>query len=774
MGDHSGLHMSKDFQRALLSSMLDQAGTCGSSLNSSDTESDSDRKPGVAGDGDTKATSEVSSAPIDPKEYGMSLGYKQLYSGKEDRHGRYVWVCELPKDIGEPAENAESEKWAIILRHNQADCAALDRHSELKDVLGDVLADYPGVALELKRLEFDGRFEPLVHCWPALREAIAKLEHSAEQADADTELKTRLEHAKLLDNIMIKEFSEIAETMVDLKGNGVITYDHLWTIFEPGALVHSSIDNQDRAFRLHSSRYGKDAQGSPVFSLSCVFVDFDGQRFETQKHSLRIESFEGHRQTQNLRVFPIDFHDGEEEIKSKLKARGDKFEALAGTHYCNYNGVGWTPGQQPGTRDKFNVTGRIVIDGHGYNRYKPNHGIYLAALNAQIAQNVVRGATADANRRFGIPAYATFDFSDTGGMPCDGFFESEPSEGERQALTEDQKIIATPFVRGYSLRLKEWLNFFANSVSEIVFNEDAFASLELPDNQKELILGFTLANQVQRNRFDDAIAGKGRGTILLLSGPPGVGKTLTAESVAEKMRVPLFAMAAGDLGLGPKDVETELQNILDMCARWGAVALLDEADVFLEARNNHELERNKLVSIFLRVLEYYEGIMFLTSNRTSSFDRAFESRIHISLQYKDLEAKARKAIWQTFLDKHNAAQAVAREQPAARPLAGAAKLYAAQSTTAASSKALDAQKEEEKQQGEDLQPHKISAGDLKKLASLPINGRQIKNFLKMAQLLAAHRKEALAYGHVEDVVEATQHLHKATQASDEAVSNVYS
>jgi SpoVK/Ycf46/Vps4 family AAA+-type ATPase len=95
--------------------------------------------------------------------------------------------------------------------------------------------------------------------------------------------------------------------------------------------------------------------------------------------------------------------------------------------------------------------------------------------------------------------------------------------------------------------------------------------------------------------------------IILLCGPPGVGKTLTAESVAEEMKVPLFCMSAGDLGLDPSKVEAKLQDILEMCTRWHSVLLLDEADVFLEQRSLHELERNKLVSIFLRVLEYFEG-----------------------------------------------------------------------------------------------------------------------------------------------------------------------
>ena len=105
---------------------------------------------------------------------------------------------------------------------------------------------------------------------------------------------------------------------------------------------------------------------------------------------------------------------------------------------------------------------------------------------------------------------------------------------------------------------------------------------------------------------------------MLLSGPPGVGKTLTAESgmcpcnearfrrielltdllfkVAESMHAPLYMMSAGDLGLSSSEVESSLSNVLEMCTKWNAILLLDEADVFLEQRSAHDLERNKLVS----------------------------------------------------------------------------------------------------------------------------------------------------------------------------------
>ncbi len=62
------------------------------------------------------------------------------------------------------------------------------------------------------------------------------------------------------------------------------------------------------------------------------------------------------------------------------------------------------------------------------------------------------------------------------------------------------------------------------------------------------------------------------------------------------MRVPLYMMSAGDLGIDPSGVESALANIMEMSAKWNAVLLLDEADVFLEKRSAHDLERNKLVS----------------------------------------------------------------------------------------------------------------------------------------------------------------------------------
>jgi SpoVK/Ycf46/Vps4 family AAA+-type ATPase len=88
------------------------------------------------------------------------------------------------------------------------------------------------------------------------------------------------------------------------------------------------------------------------------------------------------------------------------------------------------------------------------------------------------------------------------------------------------------------------------------------------------------------------------------------------------------------------------------------VLLLDEADVFLEKRTIHDIHRNALVSIFLRLLEYFQGILFLTTNRVETFDDAFQSRIHVALRYGDLTSKAKRSIWKMFLERVRAIEGV--------------------------------------------------------------------------------------------------------------------
>ncbi|KAF2437566.1 P-loop containing nucleoside triphosphate hydrolase protein [Karstenula rhodostoma CBS 690.94] len=668
------------------------------------------------------AVSEKPEEPEDPCDPGMKTGIKDLYSGKEDKKGRYQWQDTIPNDLGVAVENNKTAKcnWALLVRHVKVYGDAskvLAVHSIvvqsplLKKLLGSVLKGYPGITADLNRLEFSGKFEPLIHRWAELQTAISKV------GDATEEERTTKEHANLLLDVVVKEFKDLIDTSQDMINKHVMTYQHLWTLFQPGQNLFTRQDGQETAVQLQSTRYGQDAGGNPVFWVVGKYVDWDGTSFGTGVLNVSLPCYSGTRPITQLRAFPLEYHPKVDEVRERLIERGAKVEELAGVNYKAYDGLAWHFGEF-GNKDKYHVKGRIVIDTYGWNRFDPGHAIYTTRFsnkNAVDSDNSEPDATDDDD--FIEPGYSD-------GMPLDGHFADEEDAAKRPPLTLQQKLICTPLLRGYSLKTKMWLNFFVNCVKEIDWQKDAFERLVLPKNQKELILGFTESQQKHRAAFDDVIEGKGRGMIILLCGPPGVGKTLTAESVAEEMKVPLYMMSAGDLGLDPRRIESKLHDILEMCTRWHSVLLLDEADVFLEERSLHELERNKLVSIFLRVLEYFEGTMFLTTNRVNTFDPAFASRIHISINYKELSIASRRTVWKNFLDNSP-------------------------------------------------QDHVITTKELDELSRLSMNGRQIKNILKIARLLATRQDAKLDRQHIMTTLEVTQHLHNESQVTDRTRGTLY-
>lgn len=150
----------------------------------------------------------------------------------------------------------------------------------------------------------------------------------------------------------------------------------------------------------------------------------------------------------------------------------------------------------------------------------------------------------------------------------------------------------------------------------------------------------------------DIVEDKGKGLAILLHGAPGVGKTLTAEAIALATGRPLVVVSVAEVGTDAADAEARLSDIFSDAARWEAILLMDEADVFLEARERTENpNRNALVSVLLRCLEYYEGIIILTTNRIRSFDVAVQSRMHLAIQYDDLSPEQKSAIYRNLIDK---------------------------------------------------------------------------------------------------------------------------
>lgn len=266
---------------------------------------------------------------------------------------------------------------------------------------------------------------------------------------------------------------------------------------------------------------------------------------------------------------------------------------------------------------------------------------------------------------------------------------------------------------GFDLRRKKWVNLEVDRIRDVTWNDKAFKSLVADKDMKELVLAL-VTNQLSSETATDLIDSKGNGLIMLLHGSPGTGKTFTAESVAEIARKPLYSVTCGDIGTEPEVVEQYLAKVFNLGKIWDCVVLLDEAEVFLEQRTLQDLKRNALVSVFLRQLEYYEGILILTTNRVGTFDEAFKSRIQLALRYEPLGRDQRKQIWQNFLQRLRALG-----------------------------------------EGDSIDFSEVTS-HMDELAGYEMNGREIRNSITTGRQLAKYMKERMTFGHLKRAIGVTE------------------
>lgn len=228
--------------------------------------------------------------------------------------------------------------------------------------------------------------------------------------------------------------------------------------------------------------------------------------------------------------------------------------------------------------------------------------------------------------------------------------EMEVKEEQRNYYSHYSEEMAQsklPFVRVFSLDLKSYVYVDIDDVEEYSFDKKAMSRLHLPREMLS-VLGRVFSTPVDQ-LFGDLINGKHGGIVVLAAGKPGVGKTLTAEVYAEHTERPLYVLELGELGTNAAQVEENLQLVFNRVSRWNAVLQFDECEIFLSKRGN-DLERSAIVGIFLRLLDYYQGILFLTTNRCDVLDHAVLSRVMLKLDYPDLDVNAREIIWRSMFE----------------------------------------------------------------------------------------------------------------------------
>lgn len=233
-------------------------------------------------------------------------------------------------------------------------------------------------------------------------------------------------------------------------------------------------------------------------------------------------------------------------------------------------------------------------------------------------------------------------------------FGARPESVESFLFKADEKsdglaqVPEHPVIKVFDLRAHEFLWVHADNLTPYVYDKSLRDKLVLPSTHRDLLDVLT----TDIGAFvDDFIEGKSAGNVILCKGVPGVGKTLTAEVYAELIERPLYSIHSGELGTTPEAIEKNLRVIFQRGKRWGCVLLLDEADVFV-VRRGSSIEQNAIVAEFLRTLEYFDGLLFMTTNRPDDIDEAIISRCAAVIDYAPPCPDDTAAIWRVMAAQH--------------------------------------------------------------------------------------------------------------------------
>lgn len=706
----------------------------------------------------TKSESPVSKAPKIKKK-----------STKKDAHQYYKRVDQIwdstthnyklkestEEDTGEFAE------YAFLVRRtfdweNKYRSTVVDIKSKLlRASLQEVMKDCKSVSLEALEPHLDPN--TLFLYLEELRTYYKKSLKAKTNAEKKRKAKARLEkqrlHLKTLVAYIDQDYEETKKTLYPLIKAGNITFELLWALFKPNEIAVTSCYGaweEPRCFKVDYANKYKSMTRGEWYCVEGRYMEYDGKAFGFGDFEVDVDEFKGPRKITSLATYPLKYHKDPAKVKKQILERAEKFVNMEGMQYKFHKGLAFMKKKRQVL--KINVNGRVMVDPSTFRRINPNYPISIVKKKEDEdlfklsddsdSDSCSCGHDSDDESAAGDDEKLENKFDDDH-KPKYMYKWSEDSKGKprllavevdedgapiqkrrldklaenpdlrQRAFTEEELLLTTPVVLGFAFSDKLWLEFTISGVNNIQYNENAFDSLVLPPNQKSIVRAQVESHKIHAAKtIDDVVQGKGKGLVAVLHGPPGTGKTLTAEGIAELLKCPLYMVSAGELGTDPGRLEHSLQQILDIAHSWGAILLLDEADVFLEKREVHDIHRNALVSLFLRLLEYFQGILFLTTNRVETFDDAFQSRIHIALRYGELTFKARKSIWSMFLELVKKV--------------------------------------------EGMEMSEFSDKDLDILSRNQLNGRQIKNLVRTAQALALNEKQKLTMEHVKRVIDVAE------------------
>ena len=435
--------------------------------------------------------------------------------------------------------------------------------------------------------------------------------------------------------------------------NAKVRFHDLWYLFRLGELVYRPVGGGaiqetnnfvlgQRAWRVCATRASMSWDGITTqnrnhindddgerayFGIECYYIDYTGDEFCVVTETFQIQPYEGERPIKSLKVFPYRFLADHKERLDAYTNYGKKFLSSIEERHAAYNW--WTVTRTPRGDATTDAEGNelkrpdyvdsevivdfveafqtcpswkpvpsilkpqepsrmTIVDDFGICWWSDSHRTKLLAETTEIIVLWAGISTYERNRNL-----------------LEDKFLAKIRENDKNSrlttwhyLDEHDLPLLPSRVFAYVLRDRKFVALDVHGLSPIKESSDGFDCLKINNRHKDLITSLVSDHFMKKtsDRRDgvkrtslDWIKGKGKGLFILLHGVPGVGKTATAEAVAQAFGKPLFAITCGDLGLTPTEVEVALRRIFRLANTWDCVLLLDEVDTFFSQRSEKEM-----------------------------------------------------------------------------------------------------------------------------------------------------------------------------------------
>ncbi|UNI20441.1 hypothetical protein JDV02_006528 [Purpureocillium takamizusanense] len=447
----------------------------------------------------------------------------------------------------------------------------------LRECLQDVIGNVRGASLvdETPKLDPNMLFlylEDFRTHLKHLKKAEAAGDDKKERQKNRARLENKMEHLKMLIKYLDKDYAKVKESLYPMLESGVITFDLLWALWKPNTIVYGTAygNTEDpRAFKVSMAYRQTSLMRGDFYLIEGKYLDFDGKKFGYGSVTQDIPAFHGACKITSLPCYPLKYHKDEAMIRQQLIARGRKFVAHDGVHFKSYSGIAYQKRKKNSVM-RFSIQqSRIMVDPAIFRRINPNYVVSTvrpkdhdilsdddlscdddsgeadcacgtadeddSGPNIQYVSKVIKsekgaifvarlpkpgGEDSEERDLEPVPPKAGDKDVDTTSVNPPGADDSKANTSPKgvsvdmNTFSEENLLIASPVILGFSFAEKQWLEFSVSGIDEIKWNDKAWDSLVLETSTKDLIKALVQSRKYHAAQtVDDVIQGKGKGLV---------------------------------------------------------------------------------------------------------------------------------------------------------------------------------------------------------------------------------------------------------------------